>query len=152
MNFLESKKGQGMSTNTIVLLILGVLVLVVLILGFTMGWSRIAPFLSQSNVDDIVTSCESACTLNSKYDYCSQPRMLKDAEKNEVEASCLVLAEVEEFSLYGIKSCEIECDLSCENIKVNEGVGEILAEGDEGMYDLTGLASDLSPGEVCLIQ
>ena len=35
------KRGQSMSTNTIILIILGVVVLVVLIMGFTQGWGTL---------------------------------------------------------------------------------------------------------------
>ena len=51
------KKGQELSTTTVILLILAVLVLVFLILGFSVGWSKINPFLSKSNVDSISDAC-----------------------------------------------------------------------------------------------
>jgi len=82
---LNSKRGQGLSTSTIVLLILGVAVLVLLIVGFTMGWSNMKDrFLgSSTNTDIISQACATACSTNAKYDYCSAPREIKfktDAE------------------------------------------------------------------------
>ncbi len=117
-------KAQGMSTSTIVLLILAVVVLVVLILGFTMGWSKVAPWLSSSNVDDVANQCQAAGATGGTYDYCSSKRILKDDEKNKIETSCAVFAYVDEFSKYGINPMEIDCDLECSEIKINEAVGD----------------------------
>jgi len=71
------KRGQGLSTNAIILIILGVVVLAVLIIGFTMGWDTIAPWLSKDNVQNIVTSCETACVIQNVYDYCTSERVIK---------------------------------------------------------------------------
>lgn len=150
-----NKKGQGMSTSTIILLILGLAVLVVLILGFTMGWSKIAPFLSSSNVDTIATACETACSLASTYDYCTAPRTLKDVEKNEVKASCAVLAGEVSLNQYGIKACSLNCKKPCEEIKINDvnaGLSPASPETDE-MYDVGFLATntDANTNEGCFV-
>ena len=42
----KNKKAQGLSTNAIILIVLGVIVLAVLVIGFTMGWDFIASRLS----------------------------------------------------------------------------------------------------------
>ena len=72
-----NKRGQGLSTNAIVLIILAVVVLVILILGFTMGWSKLAPWLGGNNVKAIVTQCDVACSTGSTYDFCTVSRTLK---------------------------------------------------------------------------
>ena len=43
------KRGQGLSTSAIILIILGVVVLVVLIAGFTIGWSALKDYINPSN-------------------------------------------------------------------------------------------------------
>lgn len=73
---MKNKRGQGLSTNAIVLIILAVVVLVVLILGFTVGWSKLAPWISSNNVDDVVNQCEIACFSESQFEYCSAGRKL----------------------------------------------------------------------------
>ena len=148
-----NRKGQGMSTNTIILLILGLAVLIVLVLGFTMGWSKIAPFLSSSNVDTIATACETACSLGSTYDYCTAPRTLKDAEGNEIKASCAVLSKESSLKQYGIKDCSLNCKKPCEEIKINGVVGGFLPVGPETneMYDVTSLAVDGEENFACVI-
>ena len=104
-----NKRGQGLSVNAIIMIVLGVVVLAVLILGFTMGWKNIAPWIGAgNNVDTIVKACGVACGTQSQYDFCTIQRDLKDAEDNEVKASCEVLSK--SHSKYGIKECpQINC-------------------------------------------
>ena len=106
---MENKRGQGMSTNTIILLILGIVVLVVLILGFTMGWGKLAPWLSGNNVDTIVTGCEAACTMGSQYDFCAFERNLKASDLpgdvKSVKNTCEFFATEEGYELYGVQEC-----------------------------------------------
>lgn len=117
-----NNRGQGMSTNTIILLVLGLVILVVLILGFTMGWSKLAPWLSSDNVDTIVNSCNAACSTNSVYDYCTKQRELK-ADGVRVETSCVIFAEVPEFDMYGIADCNIDCDKACSELMIDSKSG-----------------------------
>ena len=98
---IENKRGQGLSTNAIILIILGVIVLVVLVIGFTMGWDKIAPWISTDNVDTIKTQCEVACSTNSVYDYCTKTRDLKAGEVEEIDKTCKDLSELS----YGIGAC-----------------------------------------------
>lgn len=109
-----SKKAQGMSTSTIVLLILGLIILVVLVLGFTIGWNRLLPFIQTSNnLDTVKASCTIACSTNSQYDYCAALRTIKDGTNNKFEDTCYNLATKQDYSnrFYGIVSCpEIDCN------------------------------------------
>lgn len=107
--FPKNQRGQGMSTNTIILLILGIVVLVVLILGFTMGWNKIAPWLSGSNVDTIATSCSAACSTNSAYDFCLAKKDLKAESVKLKSVTCNYLSKNQ--TSYGISKCSaVPCD------------------------------------------
>lgn len=112
---MRNKRGQGMSTNTIILLILGVVVLVVLILGFTLGWQKIAPWISGNNVDTIVSACEAACSTNSIYDFCMVGRLLKAEDTKLKSVTCNYLASYQPN--YGIASCS---SISCTNVLIVE--------------------------------
>ena len=90
-----NKKGQELSTTTIILLILAVLVLVFLILGFSVGWSKINPFLSKSNVDSISDACNIACSTNQNYAFCSQPRDLRAEDAKLKEVNCNFYLEIQ---------------------------------------------------------
>jgi len=125
-----NKKGQGLSTNTIILLILGIVILIVLILGFTMGWEKIAPFLSRNNVNTIVNSCEAACVTGGTYDFCSAPRDLKSDTEKLTSVTCFFLSE--KRTNYGIAKCE---SITCAPILVDVAEGETLDSkcmGNEG--------------------
>lgn len=106
---MQNKRGQGMSTNAIILIILGIVVLVVLILGFTMGWDKIAPWLSGNNVDTIVTACEASCTIGSQYDFCTLQRNLKASDLpgdvKRVNGTCQFFATEELYGVYAIQEC-----------------------------------------------
>lgn len=76
------KKGQSLTTGTIVLIVLGIAVLVFLIFGFSTGWSslwgRISGFVGGgSNLDSIKQGCELACVSNNKQDFCVNERTAK---------------------------------------------------------------------------
>ena len=118
-----NKRGQGLSTNAIILIVLGLVVLGVLILGFTLGWRTLAPWISGNNVDTIVNQCESACVTSSKYSYCTQKRELK-AEEILKDVTCYYLSEKQ--LQYGIKKCpSINCD-----VVLSDGRSNNLAEED----------------------
>jgi len=120
---IDNKRGQGLSTNAIILIILGVVVLVVLIAGFTMGWGSLKEFLggSSNNVDTIARACATACATDSVYDFCSVKRDLKDARGDSVkDITCKELSFLDQYDKYGIGDCtSIDCP-----------VIEIVKEGD----------------------
>lgn len=112
-----NKRGQGLSINAIILIVLGVLVLIALIIGFAIGWSKIFPWLKPSdNVKDIVDSCSLACSGASKYNYCSEKRELVTEEVTLKNVTCNFLAK--EKTSYGISRCTA---LSCDNLISSAG-------------------------------
>lgn len=103
------KRGQGLSVNAIILIILGIVVLAVLILGFTIGWAKIVPWISSNNVQSITTQCEVACSTGSTYDYCTQTRELNNGT-GKITNSCNEFANNATYVAYGIAKCpEITC-------------------------------------------
>ena len=150
---MKNKKAQGMSTSTVILLVLGVIVLVVLALGFTMGWQKFGTFLSSSNVNNIVTECSSSCTSQSMYAYCSAQKQLKDENKNTFTTSCAVFANEPSFSIYGIEKCStIDCSVPCDKIEINGKFGQKVQSGATAKYDVSFMANDLSSGQLCVIE
>lgn len=141
---MTNKKAQGLSTSTIILLVLGLAVLIVLILGFTSGWKVFSDITNPTNVDDVVSDCKTVCGLGQTFSYCSGDRTLRVNEDDlTVTTSCAVLAGMSEFSKYGIQPCpSIKCDLTCDSFSFEgELKGKVLTKVD---YDFTPVA-----GEVC---
>jgi len=108
---MENKRGQGMSISTVILLILGLVILVVLILGFSMGWTKFAPFLTGNNLNNIKNSCTTYCSLNDNYNFCSLKVDVKDGTNDKFQATCNELATTALYKNrgYGIEECPGLC-------------------------------------------
>jgi len=102
-----NKKAQGLSINAIILIILAVAVLVILVLGFVMGWEKIFPWLGgKNNVDTVRLACELACSQQSLYDYCSFKRELNNGTSKFKDISCYTLSSFTDvFDIYGVSPC-----------------------------------------------
>lgn len=138
---MKNKRGQGMSTQTIILLILGLIILVVLIAGFSTGWSGFKKVLAPTNVDSVVEDCALACSLDNGYSFCSGARALRSNEdKLSIETSCFILSKAPEFSKYNIAEClSIDCSKyisSCSDLMIDGKKGQELTSGN---YNLTSL-------------
>lgn len=116
---MDNKKGQGLSVNAIILIVLGIIVLVLMILGFTLGWSKVLPFISTNNVNNIVTSCSAACSTSSQFDFCSFRRELKADEVNLKDVTCNYISKNQ--TRYGIAECP---SVSCDDIVIVNAVSE----------------------------
>lgn len=139
---MENKKGQGLSTSTIVLLILGLIVLIALIWGFATGWSAFQPIVNPTNVDKVIQDCSAACSIQSKFSYCSGERTLNvNEDKISVKSTCAVFSSEKSFLKYDIPLCPtIDCDLSCTDIKIDGKAGNNALTS--GKYDLSTLAQE----------
>lgn len=106
-----NKKGQEMSVTTIILIVLGLVVMIVLILGFTLGWGKIKDWIVPSNnVAAITDSCKIACGTEQTYGYCFEKRELKTKEETLKNVTCYSLSKKKPN--YGIESCPaIECGI-----------------------------------------
>ena len=114
--FPKSKFGQGLSVNAIILIVLGMIVLVLLILGFTLGWGKILPFISSNNVENLVTSCNLACSTNNQYGFCSSKRELKADDANIKDVTCNYVSR--NLPKYGVQPCPA---VPCSNVIFREG-------------------------------
>lgn len=75
---MVNKRGQGLSTGAIVLIILAVLVLVVIVLAFFLGADKINPFINKSNnIKEIQDQCTFACNTGDTFGYCNTQREVK---------------------------------------------------------------------------
>lgn len=107
-----NKRGQELSTNTLILIILGVLILVFLIVGFTIGWKKILPFVTPgNNVKELTDKCSLACNTNAKYDFCSAKKDVRLDEPvdrfsstlKEFRATCFELTLLKDE--LGVEDC-----------------------------------------------
>ena len=143
---MENKRGQGMSTNAIILIILGVVVLVVLILGFTLGWQKLAPWFSKNNVDTIVTACEASCSTSGIYDFCMVGRNLKAEDTKLKGVTCNYLAKNQ--TMYGVSKCT---SVPCDNVLLVEvaSIGELANHCTEKIITVQALIGDTLESHTC---
>ena len=111
---MHNKRGQELSTNAIIMIVIGIIVLVVLVLGFTVGWNKFLPFLSSTNnVESIKNTCSIACTTANTYNFCTAPKTLKaedlpeenGVKPDEKEGNCFFFATESGYEKYGIADC-----------------------------------------------
>jgi hypothetical protein len=150
---MQNKRGQELSTNTIILLILGLVILVVLILGFSTGWSFFKNIINPTNVDSIVEECATTCSLSQKFSYCSAEKTLRVNEDDfSVKTSCAVMANSPELAKYNVQKCPaIKCDLTCTSIVIDDQAAVVASPGAAIKYNVTALASNLAEGQSCII-
>lgn len=114
-----NKKGQELTLGTIILIVLGVLVLIFLIYGFSSGWSnlwkKIAGVEGKTNVDDIRSACELACSRGeaSKYSYCQENRSVILSDNYKGTWNCKSLETQQVF-------CKSEGDCKSEVVLLNK--------------------------------
>jgi hypothetical protein len=89
---VKNKRGMEMAFGTVVTIVLALLLLAFLIVFFTGNFSnfkdKIGGFFSSSNVDDVVSNCNSLVLRESKYEYCCTNKTVKLSSKNKFESSC----------------------------------------------------------------
>ena len=106
-----NKRAQGLSINAIILIVLGLVVLVMMILGFTLGWSGIKSFIKTDNADTIVTACSIACSTNGQNDFCDTKRQITKGDEELNDVTCNYLAKKK--SQFKVETCS---SISCSNI------------------------------------
>ncbi len=104
---MRNKRGQGLSTNAIILIVLGIFVLVILLAGFYLGWGKLAPWLNKPNLGEVKNSCSIACSINDQFDFCSVNKSIKDGSNDKFEDTCFNLWNDTKYAgrNYGIQDC-----------------------------------------------
>ncbi len=128
---MRNKRGSGLSINTIILIIIGVLVLGFVIFGFVTGWKIFAGlFRTDNNVEDLVQDCDSACNIyRSQYDYCLRERdLIVDKEKTE-GVTCYWLEK--KRAVLGFKVCTSGVDCHKANVYEDENIAQSACSGNE---------------------
>jgi len=112
-----NKKGAEITVGTIIIIILALVVLVVLIYGFTTGWGSLWQNVigfggGKINVQTVIQSCQIACTTQSYYEYCNRKRNVIFEEKEKgTSMSC---DELEKSP----KNVGLSCDrLDCSEVE-----------------------------------
>ena len=105
-----NKKGAEMAIGTIVIIILALVVLVVIIYGFSQGWDNLFRKIGLTgggkvNVQDTLSGCNLACSTNQQYAYCEKQLQVifKDGDKPQT-FTCLSLQQTKGTTI-GLDQC-----------------------------------------------
>ena len=89
---MKNKRGQDLSIGTLILIVLGIVVLVLLILGFSLGWNnlweKINIFGGGSSVGNLVTACQVKVTSNNKFGYCKEFTLVSTTDGKKEYLNC----------------------------------------------------------------
>ncbi len=109
-----NKKGVELAVRTLVIIVLSVLILIALIVVFTNQSEFFVDFLNnlvgKTNVDSLVTSCNSLVTQNSVYEYCCVKRNVKYEQDGEMKGKKLTCLELSEKNFTAGRIQELNCD------------------------------------------
>ena len=111
---MKNKKGAEMTIGTIIIIILALVVLVILIYGFSTGWTNLWDKITgfgggKANVQTVVQSCQLACTTSSNFDYCKTRKLIEDPDGDGKMATRDVTCKTLEGTTYGLSACDITC-------------------------------------------
>ena len=102
---MENRKGQQMTLTTIIAIVLGLVVLIFLIYGFSTGWGNLWQKITglgggDVNIDTLSTACTLACQQKLEYAFCTQPRDLVVAKnQKKIGTTCNAMASDTPISL-----------------------------------------------------
>ncbi len=136
-----NKKGADIAIGTIVVIILALVVLVVVIYGFTVGWGNLFQNIvgfggGEVNVQTHVRSCQVSCSTQSTFEYCSKKRSIvfDKGQKAIPDVTCENLA---------LRNVGLECDeIDCTTAVVGHSncakwPGEVISDTQCGLKVLT---------------
>ena len=88
-----NKKGQDLSIGTLILIVLGIVVLVILILGFTMGWENLWNKINvfgggTSSISDVTIACRLALPTSDTYTLCQRTWEIKEGNNPKEPVGC----------------------------------------------------------------
>lgn len=123
-SYLMGKKRGEVGVGALILIVLGIVILVVMILGFSIGWSnlweKINIFGGGVSISDAVTACRFVVTSQSNYDYCQKFHQVNtNGEKEYVNCQDSRIQPNLENNLdcpAGYENSEISARTYCQNL------------------------------------
>ena len=114
---MKGKKGMEMAVSTIVIIVLAVLVLVGLLVILNQQTGIFSDFLNniagKTNVDSLVTSCNSLVTQQIVYDYCCVEKEVKYKVEGKIKEEKMTCKELAEKSFVAGRIDKLGCGNAC---------------------------------------
>ncbi len=113
---MKDKRGMELAVNTLVIIVLSILVLIAILIIFERQTGIFSDFINnlmgKTNVDSLVTSCNSLASQNSVYEYCcvgKEARYKSEGKIIEEELTCKELAD----KSFGSGINKLSCGEAC---------------------------------------
>jgi hypothetical protein len=110
---ISNKKGMELAFSSIVYIILAILILISLFIFFSGGFQsfkeKINMFISQSNVDNTIQSCNNLALIDAKYEYCCINKTVKISSKEKYQLTCYNLANKSWGKDITVLDCKEQC-------------------------------------------
>ena len=104
-----NKKGAELTIGTIIIIVLGVVVLALLVWGFSTGWSnlwgKISSWGGGSNVDTIKQACALECNGGQHTAYCTDQKTLITGDKTKYFGTCHGFEKNAKIQPMSVASC-----------------------------------------------
>ncbi len=116
-----NKRGQELSIGTLVLIVLGVIVLVLLVLGFSMGWQNLFSKIGiyqGSDLSSMVAACKVAVASQSTVSYCEFKSVRLSDGKKEINCE---YNDVEKELGADKLSSRCSTDNYCTEVEIKDG-------------------------------
>jgi hypothetical protein len=110
------RKRGDQSIGVTIAIVIGVILLVLLVFGVTDVWGMFRDETgvitdSNSNIDDLIDTCDLRCAGSDTYAYCKEERVIELNGKDVIKGSCYGFAEYGKD--YGFKGCsKVTCESS----------------------------------------
>ena len=153
------KKGQSSSIGVIIAIVLGIIVVVFLIWGFSTNWSMFSSttrgYVGTSNIDDMRQACEVQCANNQATRYCEDKTViLAGGETQRIKCSderlkgddfCKQITheEGDEGVLFPKQNCFSSDDYSRLKAQANLLVAEIKSQEVAALESFDGVVQSL---------
>ena len=108
----RGKKGLELTISTLIIIVLSILILIALLVIWNRQTGIFSDFLKnisgKSNIDSLVTSCNSLQSQQSVYEYCCMEKEVKlSEEKDKLKLTC---KELSERDFTGGRIQELNCE------------------------------------------
>ena len=111
---MKNKRGMELAVNTLVIIILGILVLIAILIFWNYQTGIFSDFLKnfggKSNVDVLVTSCNTIVSQQAVYEFCCVKRETRYEQDNEFVKEQLTCKELRDKNFSGGRIQEFGCE------------------------------------------
>jgi len=110
------KRGMELMVNTSVMIIMAILVAVILLVFWDIETGKFSSYIKElvgnSNVDSVITACNSFVSRDAAYEYCCSKKTVKYEVEDEIKEEQLTCAQLSSMKI-GSKVEKMGCQDVC---------------------------------------